>query len=202
MFDACSSHRHAAELKQALAAHDLRPPDYAVISHSHADHWFGLIDFETVSVCSQACQATTKSMTTMDWSHDGYRTLVDDGQGNAFLADILDEEYGRDRERIPLRSPDVGIHGGLTLDLGSLTVEVREIASSHSGDAVILSVPKKKFVFLGDVLYLQENSEGQVRDLLAVLAGLDADWFIDSHVDGVLTRAQVETHLRDYVRGL
>ncbi len=81
MFDACSSHRHAVELKQALGARGLRPPDYAVISHSHADHWFGLVDFETVSVCSRACQAATKAMTTLDWSHDGYRRLVDDGQG-------------------------------------------------------------------------------------------------------------------------
>ena len=81
MFDACSSHRHAVELKQALGEHGLRPPDYAVISHSHADHWFGLVDFETVSVCSCACQATTKSMTTMDWSRDGYRRLVDSWEG-------------------------------------------------------------------------------------------------------------------------
>ncbi len=124
------------------------------------------------------------------------------GRGNAFLADILDKEYGSDRERIPLKSPDVGIHGELTIDLGSVVVEVREIASSHSGDAVILSVPTKKLVFLGDVLYLRENSAEELHDLLAVLAGLDADWFIDSHVDAVLTREQVEAHLRDYVKGL
>ena len=42
----------------------------------------------------------------------------------------------------------------------------------------------------------------EVRDLLTMLDGLDAEWFIDSHVDGVLTREQVETHLRDYVGGL
>ena len=202
MFDACSSHRHALELKRALGAHDLRPPDYAVISHGHADHWFGLVDFETVSVCSRACQATTKSMTAMDWSHDGYRRVVEAGKGNAFLADILDEEYGIDRERIPLRSPHMGIRGELTIDLGSVVVEVREIASSHSGDAVVLVIPEKRFAFLGDVLYLRQNNEVEVRDLLNVLDGLDAEWFIDSHVDGVLTREQLETHLRDYVGGL
>jgi glyoxylase-like metal-dependent hydrolase (beta-lactamase superfamily II) len=202
MFDACSSHKHARELKQALRARDLGLPDYAVISHSHADHWFGLIDFETVSVCSRACQVTTKSMTIMDWSRDGYRRLIEAGKGNAFLADILDEEYGIDREHIALRSPCVGIVGELSIDLGSVVVEVREIASSHSGDAVILLIPEKKFAFLGDVLYLRENSDEEVHDLLSVLDGLDAEWFIDSHVDGVLTREQVEAHLRGYVRGL
>jgi glyoxylase-like metal-dependent hydrolase (beta-lactamase superfamily II) len=202
MFDACSSHRHAIELKQTLLGHGLRPPGYAVISHSHTDHWFGLVDFETMSVCSRVCQATTKSMTAMDWSHDSYRRLVEAGEGNAFLADILDEEYGIDRGQIPLKSPSVGIRGELTIDLGSVEVEVREIASSHSGDAVILLIPEKKLVFLGDLLYLRENSEEEVRDLLSVLEGLDAEWFIDSHVDGVLTREQVETHLRAYVGGL
>jgi glyoxylase-like metal-dependent hydrolase (beta-lactamase superfamily II) len=96
----------------------------------------------------------------------------------------------------------VGIRGELTIDLGSVEVEVREIASSHSGDAVILLIPEKKLVFLGDLLYVRENSEEEVRDLLSVLEGLDAEWFIDSHVDGVLTREQVETHLRAYVGGL
>jgi glyoxylase-like metal-dependent hydrolase (beta-lactamase superfamily II) len=202
MFDACSSRRHALELQQALGARRLRTPDLTVISHSHPDHWFGLVDFETLSACSQACQATTKSMTTMDWSHAGYRRLLDEGKGNAFLAECLDKEYGVDRAAIPLRSPDVGICGQLTIDLGSLTVEVREVASSHSGDAVILCVPQKKLVFLGDVLYLRENGEHELRELLAVLAGLEAEWFIDAHVDGVLTREQVEAHLRDYVSGL
>jgi hypothetical protein len=37
---------------------------------------------------------------------------------------------------------------------------------------------------------------------VAALAGFDAEWFIDPHVDGVLTRDLVEAHLRDYVRGL
>ena len=202
MFDACSSHRHALELKQALGARGLRPPDYAVISHSHTDHWFGLVDFETVSMCSRVCQATTKSMTTMDWSHDGYRRLVECGEGNSLLADILDEEYGADRDAIPLRSPELGVSDELTIDLGSISAEVREIPSSHSGDAVILCVPVKRLVFLGDVLYLRENSERELRDLLSMLDGLDAEWFIDSHVDAVLTREQVKAHLRDYARGL
>jgi glyoxylase-like metal-dependent hydrolase (beta-lactamase superfamily II) len=141
-------------------------------------------------------------MTIMDWSRDGYRRLVEAGKGNAFLADILDEEYGIDREHIALRGPCVGIFGELSIDLGSVVVEVREIASSHSGDAVILLIPEKKFAFLGDVLYLRENSDEEVHDLLSVLDGVDAEWFIDSHVDGVLTREQVEAHLRGYVRGL
>ena len=202
MFDACSSHGHALELQRALDAHGLQPPDFAVISHSHADHWFGLVDFAATAACSRACQATTKAMTTLDWSHEGYRRLVDEGKGNAFLADILDVEYGADRERIALRSPEVGICDEAAIDLGSVTVEVREVASSHSCDAVILCVPAKRLVFLGDVLYLRENSEEELRDLLAVLAGLEAEWFIDAHVDGVLTREQVGAHLREYVGGL
>lgn len=202
MFDACSSHRHALELKQALRERGLRPPGYAVISHSHPDHWFGLVDFETVSMCSRACQATTKSMMTMDWSHEGYRRLVDSGEGSGFLADILDAEYGVDRDGIALRSPEVGVSGELAIDLGSVTVEVRETPSSHSGDAVILCIPQKRLVFLGDVLYLRKNSEWELRVLLAMLDGLDAEWFIDAHVDAVLTREQVKTHLRDYAKGL
>ena len=185
-----------------MDAHGFPAPDLCVISHSHADHWFGLVDFDAPAVASRACQAATMVMTTMDWTHEGYRHQVDDGVGNAFLADILDQEYGVGRERIPLRSPELGIRGELTIDLGSVTAEVREVASSHSGDAVILRIPQKQVVFLGDVLYLRGSEEQEIRDVLAALDRLDAEWFIDAHVDGVLTRDQVEVHLREYVRDL
>jgi glyoxylase-like metal-dependent hydrolase (beta-lactamase superfamily II) len=153
MFDACGSHRHAVELQREMDALGFPTPDLCVISHSHADHWFGLVDFDAPAVASRACQAATMAMTTMDWTHEGYRHLVDDGVGNAFLA-------------------------------------------------VILRIPQKKIVFLGDVLYLRGNDEQEIREVLAELDRLDAEWFIGGHVDGVLTRDQVEVHLREYVRSL
>ena len=201
MFDACSSHRHALELKRAIRARDLRPPDYAVISHSHADHWFGLVDFATVSMCSHACQATTKSMT--PWTGAARPSQTSRSrEGSGFLADILDAEYGSRPGAISLRSPRWASRASSRSTSAVWWSRSARSRRSHSGDAVILLLSPRRAVFLGDVLYLRENDEEEVRDLLNVLDRLDAEWFIDSHVDGILTREQVEAHLRDYVGSL
>jgi glyoxylase-like metal-dependent hydrolase (beta-lactamase superfamily II) len=203
MVDACSSHRHAADVRHEMRAHGIEEPDYAVITHSHPDHWFGLIDFETtVAICSRLCLARTQAMTTMDWSHDGHRRQLEAGESYDVLDPILDAEYGADRDGIALRSPDIGIRGELVIDLGGLTAVVREFESSHLEGQLIVHIPEKGVVFLGDALYIRGDDEAEIARLLAAIDTLDAEIFIDSHADGVMTRAQVEAYLREYVAEL
>jgi glyoxylase-like metal-dependent hydrolase (beta-lactamase superfamily II) len=202
LFDACASHNHALDLTELLRAGGLRAPRYAVISHSHTDHWFGLRDFEAVAICSAACLATTRAMVTYDWSHDGYAHLVAQGSGTVTLAEILDAEYGAGRAGIPLRAPDVGVSGSLTIDLGGVTAQVHEIRGGHSGDAVVMFVPEKKVLFLGDVLYLREDREEDIAALLATLAAFGAEWFIDGHANTIMTRDEMERYLREYLSEL
>ena len=104
MVDACSSHRHAAEVRRETRAHGIKEPDFAVITHSHPDHWFGLIDCpSTVAICSRLCLAHTQAMTQMDWSHDGHRRQLEAGESYEMLDPILDAEYGAQRDGIALR---------------------------------------------------------------------------------------------------
>lgn len=203
MVDACSSRRHAAEVRREMRAQGIKEPDYAVITHSHPDHWFGLIDFEsTVAICSRVCLAKTQAMTTMDWSHGGHRRQLEAGESYEMLDAILDAEYGADRGGIALRSPDIGMRGELVIDLGGLTAVVRELESSHWEGQLIVSVPEKGVVFLGDALYIKEDDEAEIARLLAAIDTLEAAWFIDSHGDGVMTRGQVEVFLREYAASL
>ena len=170
MVDACSSRRHAAEVRREMRAQGIKGPDYAVITHSHPDHWFGLIDFEsTVAICSRVCLAKTQAMTTMDWSHGGHRRQLEAGESYEMLDAILDAEYGADRGGIALRGPDIGMRGKL-IDLGGLTAVVRELESSHWEGQLIVSVPEKGVVFLGDALYIKEDDEAE----WPLLAAIDA----------------------------
>jgi glyoxylase-like metal-dependent hydrolase (beta-lactamase superfamily II) len=203
MVDACSSHRHTVEVLHEMRAHGINNPDYALITHSHPDHWFGLIDFETtVAICSLPCLAKTQAMTHMDWSHDGHRGQVEAGESYEMLHPILDAEYGVDRDGIALRSPDIGIRGELVVDLGGLTAVAREFESSHWDGQLIVHIPEKGVVFLGDALYIREENEAEIAQVLDTIDSLGATWFIYSHADAVMTRAQVETHLREYAASL
>ena len=203
MVDACSSHRHAAEVRHEMRTHGIKEPDYAVITHGHPDHWFGLIDFETtVAICSRLCLAKTQAMTQMDWSHDGHRRQLEAGESYEMLDPILDAEYGADRDGIALRSPDIGIRGELVIDLGGLSAVVREFESSHLQGQVVVHVPEKGVVFLGDALYIKQGDEEEIARVLAQIDALDAESFIDSHEGALITREQVETYLREYVAEL
>jgi glyoxylase-like metal-dependent hydrolase (beta-lactamase superfamily II) len=203
MVDACSSPRHAEEVRHEMRAYGIKEPDYAVITHSHPDHWFGLIDFETtVAICSRLCLAKTQAMTQMDWSHDGHRLQIEAGESYEMLDPILDAEYGAERDGIALRTPDIGVRGELVIDLGGLTAVVREFESSHWDGQLIVHIPEKAVVFLGDALYIREDDEAEIARLLEAIDALGAAWFIYSHADGVMTRGQVETYLREYVASL
>lgn len=203
MIDACSSQRHAAAVRHELRAHGIPEPDHSVITHSHPDHWFGLVDFPTtVAICSRLCLAKTQAMTRMDWSHDGHRRQLEAGESYEMLDAILDAEYGADRDGIALRSPDIGIRGEVVIDLGGLTAVVREFESSHWEGQLIVHILEKGVVFLGDALYIRQDDEEEIARLLAELDALDADRFIDSHAGGVMNRRQVEAYLREYVKEL
>ena len=106
-------------------------------------------------------------------------------------------EYGVDRDGIALRSPDIGIRGELVIDLGGLTAVVREFESSHLEGQVIVHVPEKGVAFLGDALCIREESEAEVARVLTQIDALDAEWFIQSHDDEVMTHEQVEAYLRE-----
>jgi len=203
MIDACSSHRHAAEVRHEMRTHGIKGPDYAVITHGHPDHWFGLIDFKTtVAICSRPCLAKTQAMTQMDWSHDGHRRQLEAGVSYEMLDPILDAEYGVERDGIALRSPDIGIRGELAIDLGGLTAVAREFESSHWNGQLIVHIPEKGVVFLGDALYITDDDEAEIARLLAAIDALDAASFIRSHGDGIMTRGQLEAFLREYAASL
>jgi hypothetical protein len=79
---------------------------------------------------------------------------------------------------------------------------VREFESSHWEGQLIVHMPEKGAVLSGDALYIRQDDEEEIARLLAAIDALDAARFIDSHEDGVMTRGQVETYLREYVRTL
>ena len=202
MVDACSSRRHAAEVRREMRAQGIKEPDYAVITHSHPDHWFGLIDFEsTVAICSRVCLAKTQAMTTMDWSHGGHRRQLEAGESYEMLDAILDAEYGADRGGIALRSPDIGMRGELVIDLGGLTAVVRELEQPLGGPAHRQRAREGRRVPGRRALH-QGGRRGGDRPAAGAIDTLEAAWFIDSHGDGVMTRGQVEVFLREYAASL
>ncbi len=202
MFDACASHAHAMELKLAMGAGGLAAPGYAVISHSHSDHWFGLADFDLVALSSAKCRGHIGRMMGLDWRKEAFHGRVEAGKENPLLEGILDEEYGADRGQIELKGPRLGLEGSLEIDLGGLHAVVTELGSSHCDDSLVLHLVEKKLLFLGDILYVRGYDRREIEGLLERISAFGAELYVDSHADRPLGQAEMEEHLVGYAKSL
>lgn len=199
LFDACSSKKHAIELKNELLKLNIGLPKNIIISHSHTDHWFGLAEFDVNAICSFEGKQVIDAMCTYDWSKIGYKKQIEDRKGSPYLEKILDSEYGEDRRNISLRKPNIWTSGKMVFDLGTTNVIVDAIETSHCPGSLVLFIPSSKVLFLGDLLYIRKNEESAILRLLKDIDNFQAEYFIDSHVNKVLNRATVEKYLREQI---
>ncbi len=200
LFDACSSTRHARDILECISNLNIKKPTYITISHSHSDHWFGLPMFSANALCSIQCMNNIMNLMDIDWSSKGYHNLVKNGKGSVFLEKILNKEYGLKRKRIKLKAPTISFKGEIIIDLGNIHVLIKEIASSHSNDCIYGYIPEEKIIFLGDMLYLKDRDESEIERILDHLKNVDAKYFIDSHIDKVLSYKEMEEHYRKYYK--
>lgn len=201
-FDAGSSPAHVAEIKAAMPVHGIHEPDFIVVSHSHADHWFGLIDYQTIGICSRRCMEEIDGMTRMDWGRASYERTIAEGRGSLFLADILDKEYGENRTGIRLEKPEISYENNMVIDLGSLTAVVEEIRSDHSPGQTVLYVPEEGVVFLGDCLYLRAKSRPDVDTLFERIEKYQAEYYIDSHREEVMNLEEARAYCLAYIESI
>lgn len=134
----------------------------------------------------------------IDWSRKGYHTLVEEGKGSIFLEKILNTEYGEKRTSIKLKAPTILFKNEIVFDLGDIHIVLKEIKTSHSNDSIYGYVPEEKLVFLGDILYLKNESETEIERILGIMKKTNAKYFIDSHVDKVMSYKEMEKHYRKY----
>ena len=201
-FDAGSSQRHAQEIITNAEKLGLSSPSYLIISHSHTDHWFGLIEYQAPSISSRTCKKRTEELARNDWGKTAYEKQVQEGHGSSFLAEILDEEYGKDRSFIALRTPEISFEDQLEIDLGDVTIHCQKINTNHSDDAIVMHIPEEKVLFLGDCLYLRTKSQTDVKKLFEQINPFNAEIFIDSHCPKIMNREEVEAYCMDYVKSL
>jgi glyoxylase-like metal-dependent hydrolase (beta-lactamase superfamily II) len=201
-FDAGSSTNHVAEIKANAHICGIEEPDFIVISHSHTDHWFGLVNYNAVGICSQKCMGKIAEMMSMDWRKESYEKTIAEGKGSQFLANILNIEYGEDRAGIKLRKPEIAYGKTLIIDLGSMTAVIEEIESSHSPDETVLYIPEEKVLFLGDALYLRTNSKTDINSLFEQIEKYDAQYYIDSHHADVMSLQEAKEYCLSYMNSL
>ncbi len=178
MVDGGNSPVHVQEYRQALLSAGFPLPQFAVLTHSHWDHCFGMC---ALSVPTIACRQTRQSLELVSglrWTPEEMQKNVERGILPAPCMPRIQLHFP-DPAQIRVMLPTIVFDEHLTLDLGGCTCQLLHVPSPHAKDTVIAFVPEERMVFLGDAVYQELKGSvwtehpDQLRGLIQALEPLD-----------------------------
>ncbi|HEY9595676.1 MAG TPA: MBL fold metallo-hydrolase [Spirochaetia bacterium] len=193
MVDGGNSPRHAREFLQELREADVAGPDLIAITHAHCDHLFGLGELGGLVIANRLTDERMKELAALGWDDAALERRVENGLEFASTLNMLRIEMPGDRGGLVVRAADIVYRDELALDLGGIECRLRRVGGGHTRDSAVVWVPRRRIVFLGDCLYCNQRDENVLDELYGTLMSMDADLYVDSHLERVIERK----YLRD-----
>lgn len=116
-----------------------KPIRYAVITHYHADHFYGL--------------AALKAAGAQVWAHRNGRTYLESGEGEARLKQRQQDLQPWVDGATTLVSADKWLDGDSAFTLGGVRFELVYLGPAHAPDDMLVIVGDSGVVFSGDILF-------------------------------------------------
>ena len=117
----------------------MQPIKRVVVTHYHADHFYGLQAFKKIGA--------------EIWAHRSARDYLEGGEGAARLEQRrkdLSPWVDRDTRLI---SPDVWLDADRIFTLGGIRFEIVHLGPAHAPDDIIIIVGSSGVIFTGDILF-------------------------------------------------
>jgi glyoxylase-like metal-dependent hydrolase (beta-lactamase superfamily II) len=115
-----------------------QPIRRVLITHYHADHFYGLQSFKEIGAEA--------------WAHRAGREYLE-GEANARLAQRRQDLAPWVDENTRLVEADVWFDGNRSFTMGGVCFEITHLGPAHSPDDVIISVGESGVIFSGDILF-------------------------------------------------
>lgn len=196
IIDAGNSPAHANLLLQQLAAANLPPPAFLMLTHWHWDHVFGASAFNLPILAHTQTKRIVAEMAHLDWSDQALDRRVEQGIEIEFCRDMIKAELP-DRSRLVIKPPNVGFATQLELDLGGLTCHIAHVGGDHAADSSIVYVPEEKIMFLGDCFYPDlyhgppNYTTHNLFPLLDRLLSYETDFYLLAHHPEPMSRQEM-----------
>ena len=207
MLEAGASPAHTEQFLQALTDAGLPQPDYAVLTHWHWDHSFGISALDIPVFAYRDTAKHIQRMMDYDYGDAGLAKLVADGIEVEFIREhIIIEMTDEQRKNLKLRMPEVIFDGELTFHLGGVTCHVEHVGGDHAVDSCVIYIPEDKVLFLGDCLYMTVYEEprhytrAKLLPLIEKIQAFEATKFIEGHSDKIIDRSQIMQWFSDFRR--
>lgn len=126
-------------LAAAIRGVTAQPVKRVVVTHYHADHFYGL--------------GPLKAAGAEVWAHPGAREYLDGGEAARRLAQRAQDLAPWIDAAMPLVRPDHWLGEDERFTLGGVRFEVVHLGPAHSPEDVIVVVPDEGVIFGGDILF-------------------------------------------------
>ncbi len=199
--DAGNSKGHVEKFYKAIEQMGFRLPDYTVITHWHWDHTFGMHAVHGLSVTGHKTHQKLTEVMNWEWTDGAMRQRLDSGREIAMCDRDIRIEYP-DRSSIKVTTSDIVFEGSMTLHLGNIRCEIREISAPHSRDSVIVYIPEEKMLAVGDADCEDHYENGGRYDptllanMISILEERDFETYLLGH-----DAPQGKQDVLDYLRG-
>lgn len=159
-------------IKDIRAVSD-KPIKYVVNTHYHLDHTFGNSEFEKLGAA--IISHTNDRMNSLRHSEAALKNSKNYG---------LTE---KDMEGTTISYPNLTFNDRMEIDLGGQTIHLIYTKSSHTDGSVLVYLPNKKVLFVGDILFTNYHpfmADGDIKgwvNVLDYILKLDVDKIIPGH---------------------
>ncbi len=185
LISAKEGERFLADIRKVTS----KPIKYVVNTHTHLDHAFGNCVFAKIGATVISHTADRAMLERI-----GTATLQNSGNYGLKAEDVIGTT---------IVLPQLAFSERLQIDLGGESVELIRVAPSHTEGSVIVSVPARKLLFAGDILFtdfhpymVDGDIVGWAKSLDALLA-MDLEQIIPGH--GPLSTKKDLKEMKEYL---
>lgn len=147
--DAGASPAHGEEFSRELKRLLLPAPDFAVLTHWHWDHTFGLCGLHCPAIACEETRAILEKVSHWQWTPQAMAKRLETGEEIPFCDEHIRVEYDNP-ETIRVTLPEITFQTKMAIDLGGITAQILHMPATHSPDCTAVLLPEERFIFLGD----------------------------------------------------
>lgn len=139
VIDALGSPVLGEKLLAAIRRVTTKPVKRVIVTHYHADHFYGLEAFRKAGA--------------EIWAHGAAREYFVNGEAERRRQQRARDLFPWVTETTPLLEADRWLEGDASFTLGGLRFEIQHFGPAHSPEDLVVVVPDEGVVFIGDILF-------------------------------------------------
>lgn len=149
MIDCGNSKSHFDAFIKCLDDQDLPRPKYALITHWHWDHTFGMHAFDGETIMSSATNEALQRSKIWEWDEESVLNRLETKEEIEFAYNCMKKEYDT-FDDIVVSTGSIMFENSLTLDLGGTTCQMLKVGGPHEEDSCVVYLKEDGILFAGD----------------------------------------------------